>query len=137
MYYGRPMTEPEVPVVIDWWRTWNKRALDRDDISAHGFIGVKRDLNVPCGACFLYLTSNSKVAQVGYPVSCPDERLTARDRMMGLSAAIELARNTALALGYRRIISLSSKSGLTGIYERLGFSDLPVHDFLVYGVTEP
>lgn len=137
MYYCRPMTEPEVQMVVDWWRGWNNANLDRDDLSLHGFLGVRNDLHVPCGACFLYLTSNSKVAQIGYPVSSPDERLTSRDRMMGLDAAIAGAKKAALDLGYKRIISLSSKSGLTGIYKRQGFVDLPVHDFLVYGVTDP
>lgn len=124
-------------MVREWWERQNGSVLEQDDLPAHGFIGVLKKTHSPAAVCFLYLSSNSRVAQIGYPMVSPNEMFSSRMRAEALKSAIRGAMDLALSLGQKRIIALCDKTGISGLYEGEGFLPMPHHKFHVFGMTEP
>ena len=137
--YFREIVESDFPMISEWWFLSNKIHLDRDAVPNHGFIAVQKDcsLHIPLAATFLFLSSNSKLAQIAYPVACPSDMFTARERHEAISGCIKKCTEAAVSLGYKQIISLADKNGLGKIYESSGFLKMKDHSFYALGITDP
>lgn len=135
----RPFVEEDFPMISKWWKNWNGVHLERDDVPNHGFVAETSvdDTKMAVASCFLYISNNSKVFHIGYPVACSTKSVLIKEKHEGLEACIKACTNAAVNLGGKRVISMSDKRGLSRIYSRLGYVTLRQHSFHVYGVTEP
>lgn len=135
----RPYTPADFLMVSRWWFEWEEISLEPHHLPNDGFIvsvWKGKDL-IPAAAAFLFIPANSKVCQIGYPVSSPSENLSPRERHAALKTAIDQCLQAAIKIGAKEVIALSDKSGISGVYEKLKFRKIRAHTFLAYGNGDP
>lgn len=135
----RPFTKEDLPIISTWWEFHRGKALDYSLLPFDGFVSLKKfgeEDFYPVAAAFLYLSLNSRLAQVGYFVTAPPivER---KYRYLGLRMATESCVASAISKGYKEISAMVDSSGIGGLLEGIGFCKIPDHTLYAIGVTEP
>jgi len=127
----RPFSEKDFPDISEWCFKWRNKHIDRDMLSNHGFVAcaVYDHIFLPVACAFLYVCSNSRSVQIGFPVSNPNAEISSRDRLDGLKAAISACHVTAVNIGAKHIVSVSDNPGIGRIYDKMGFKTPSEHRF--------
>lgn len=117
------------PLVFKWWRKHRGVSVDINAISPVGLVAYAGE--DPLAIAWLFL-SNSKLAQIGWPVTNPDSPLAMKSEAVEL--LIEALGLLAKNCGYKRLITFSSSNGLTRKFEKQGFTKMMPHDVLIKAI---
>lgn len=117
----------DYPTVKRWWHVHNESNLEELVISDTGVIVEK--FGEPIAAGWIYFSSNSKLAQIGWVVSRP--KLGPKERVIAIYDVLDSLELLAREQGFEVLQMISNKSGLTKMAISSGFQKISEHDVVV------